>query len=117
VRWIADECVSPSVVARLRDNGHDVLYVSEIAPGTSDSDIVERADQEHRLLLTEDKDFGELVFRWHRATPGIVLLRILSERRVQKWARLAAAISRYGETLLGRYTVVEDDRIRSRQLI
>jgi predicted nuclease of predicted toxin-antitoxin system len=117
VRWIADECVSPSIVARLRDSGHDVLYIADIAPGTSDSDIVERADQERRLLLTEDKDFGELVFRWRRAVPGIVLLRIVPERRGQKWTRLAAAIGRYGETLLGRYTVVEDDRIRSRLLI
>jgi predicted nuclease of predicted toxin-antitoxin system len=117
VRWIADECVSPFIVGQLRDSGHDVLYVAEIASGTADSNIVERADQEHRLLLTEDKDFGELVFRWHRAAPGIVLLRILQERHTQKWVRLAAAISTYGEKLLGRYTVVEDDRIRSRFLV
>jgi predicted nuclease of predicted toxin-antitoxin system len=117
VRWLADECVAAFVVARLRDGGHDVLYVAEADPGASDSDIVGLAEREQRLLLTEDKDFGELVFRWHRAAPGTVLLRIVSERRAQKWPRLAAAIERYGEALFGRYTVVEEGRLRSRPLI
>jgi predicted nuclease of predicted toxin-antitoxin system len=84
VRWLADECVSPFLVGRLRDDGHDghdVLYMAEIAPGVPDSDIVKRADQDHRLLLTEDKDFGELLFRWHQAAPGIVLLRIFAGSR------------------------------------
>ena len=69
MRWLADECVSPFLVARLRDGGHNVLHMAEIAPGVPDSDIVKRADQDHRLLLTEDKDFGELLFRWHQAAP------------------------------------------------
>jgi hypothetical protein len=54
VRWLADECVSPFLVARLGDGGHNVLYMAEIAAGVPDSDIVKRADQDHRLLLTED---------------------------------------------------------------
>jgi predicted nuclease of predicted toxin-antitoxin system len=116
VRWLADECVSPFIVARLRDRGQDVLYIAETDPGAPDSDIVGRADRERRLLLTEDKDFGELVFRWHRPAPGIVLLRFFPEARDQKWPQLAAAIDRYGDALLGRYTVVENDRIRSRLL-
>jgi hypothetical protein len=68
-------------------------------------------------LLIEDKDFGELLFRWHQAAPGIVLLRIFSERPARKWQRLEVAIDRYGESLFGRYTVVEDARIRSRSLV
>jgi predicted nuclease of predicted toxin-antitoxin system len=91
--------------------------MAEIAPGVPDSDIVKRADQDHRLLLTEDKDFGELLFRRHQAAPGVVLLRIFAERPAQKWQPLEAAMDRYGETLFGRYTVVEDARIRSRPLI
>jgi predicted nuclease of predicted toxin-antitoxin system len=117
VRWLADECVTASVVDRLRDGGHDVLYVAKAEPSASDSYIAGIADREQPLLLTEDKDFGELVFRWHRAAPGIVLLRIVSERREQKWPRLAAAIERYGEALFGSYTVVGEGRLRSRPLI
>jgi predicted nuclease of predicted toxin-antitoxin system len=117
VRWLADECVAAYVVAKLRDDGHDVLYVAEVDPSAADDAVVARAMQERRLLLTEDKDFGELVFRWRQAVPGIVLLRIVSERREQKWLRLTAAIERYGEAMLGRYTVVEEGRLRSRPLV
>jgi predicted nuclease of predicted toxin-antitoxin system len=117
VRWLADECVTASVVARMREVGHDVVYVAETDPSAPDSEVCRLAAHEQRLLLTEDKDFGELVFRWHRAAPGIVLLRIVSESRALKWPRLAAAIERYGEALFGRYTVVEESRIRSRPLV
>jgi hypothetical protein len=71
---------------------------------------------EKRLLLTEDKDFGDLVFRRDRTVPGLVLMRIAPENSALKVRRLAAATERYGETLFGRYTVVEEGRFRSRRL-
>jgi hypothetical protein len=72
--------------------------------------------REKRLLLTEDKDFGELVFRRERAVPGVVLMRINPENPALKAVRLAAAIERYGDGLFGRYTVIEGGRFRSRRL-
>jgi predicted nuclease of predicted toxin-antitoxin system len=74
------------------------------------------AHGENRLLLTEDKDFGDLIFRQAMPVPGLVLLRIDSRRRSLKAARLQAAIGRFGETLFGRYTVIEEARYRSRPL-
>jgi len=59
VRWLADECVAASLVAFLRISGHDVLYVAEAAAGMNDADVMALAWREKRLLLTEDKDFGE----------------------------------------------------------
>jgi predicted nuclease of predicted toxin-antitoxin system len=126
VRWLADECVAAPVVAALRTDGHDVLYVAEAAAGLSDAKVVELAlreqrlllteDSEQRLLLTEDKDFGDLVFRREHAVPGVVLLRIAPENPALRATRLAAAIERYGEALLGRYMVIEEGRFRSRRL-
>jgi predicted nuclease of predicted toxin-antitoxin system len=116
VRWLADECVAASLVGFLRTAGHDVLYVAEAAAGLSDADVIELAAHEMRLLLTEDKDFGDLVFRRERAVPGVVLLRIGREAPALKAIRLAAAIERYGDELLGRYTVIEGGRFRSRRL-
>ena len=63
MRWIADECVSARLVKLLREAGHDVAYVAEMAAGASDTDLIGLARRENRLLLTDDKDFGELVFR------------------------------------------------------
>jgi predicted nuclease of predicted toxin-antitoxin system len=104
------------MVALLRAAGHDVVYVAELASGMTDSDAITQAQEQRRLLLTEDKDFGELVVRWRRPVPGLVLLRIDSERRALKWSRLEAAIQKIGEGLLGHYTVVDEVRFRVRSL-
>jgi predicted nuclease of predicted toxin-antitoxin system len=116
VRWLIDECVDAALVLQLRESGHDVSYMSDVAPRATDLEVMRRAYSETRLLLTEDKDFGDLVFRQARPIPGLVLLRIDSTRRLLKGTRLQAAIDRFGERLLGRYTVIEDARFRSRPL-
>ena len=116
MRWLVDECVDASVAKLLREAGQDLVYMSDVAPRAADVEVMSRADRENRLLLTEDKDFGDLVFRQAKRVPGIVLLRIPPLRRALKGPRLIAAIERFGETLLGRYTVVEDVRFRSRPL-
>jgi predicted nuclease of predicted toxin-antitoxin system len=116
VRWLIDECVDADLAAVLHRSGHDVVYMSVVAPRAADAEVMNRADHENRLLLTEDKDFGDLVFRQARPVPGIVLLRIEQSRRLRKGPRLLAAIDRFGETLFGRYTVIEDARFRSRPL-
>lgn len=116
MRWLADECVAASLVAFLRTQGHDVLYVAETTAGLSDMDVIALALREKRLLLTEDKDFGDLVFRRERLVPGVVLMRIGAETPITKAARLAATVERYGEGLVGRYTVIEEGRFRSRPM-
>jgi predicted nuclease of predicted toxin-antitoxin system len=116
VRWLADECVAAPLVGFLRAGGQDVLYVAETAPGLNDADVIALALREKRLLLTEDKDFGDFVFRRERAVPGVVLMRIDADNSELKAIRLAAAIERYGEGLFGRYMVIEEARFRSRPL-
>jgi len=88
MRWLADECVDAGVVDRLCDAGHDVLYVAEMAAGESDVRILERAQTDDRLLLTEDKDFGDLVFRSGQAIPGLVLLRLEPQQAASNGAGL-----------------------------
>ncbi len=60
---MADECVDQQIVDRLRGEGHKVLYIAEMAPSIPDEKVLENANQNNALLLTADKDFGELVFR------------------------------------------------------
>jgi predicted nuclease of predicted toxin-antitoxin system len=80
VRWLADECVAARLVLQLRRAAHDVSYVAEDSPGSLDESIIDLAMHEGRLLLTEDKDFGDLVFGLGRPVPGIILLRVSPER-------------------------------------
>ena len=116
MRWLVDECVDSGLVEQLRQSGHDVVYMSDVAPRASDAEVMNRAQSEARPLLTEDKDFGDLVFRQQRAVPGIVLLHIGPTQRQRKSEQLLAAIDRFGDTLFGRYTVIEESRLRSRPL-
>ncbi|HUJ03551.1 MAG TPA: DUF5615 family PIN-like protein, partial [Rhizomicrobium sp.] len=62
LRWVADECISAKLVAQIRAEGHDVLYVLEQSPSSKDRSVLDLAIREQRLLLTDDKDFGELIF-------------------------------------------------------
>lgn len=55
----------------LHGSGHDVVYMSDVEPRAADTEVMNRAHHENRLLLTEDKDFGDLVFRQARPVPGI----------------------------------------------
>jgi predicted nuclease of predicted toxin-antitoxin system len=117
VRWLADECIDAGLVFHLRQLGHDVLYMAEVAPATNDSDVMARAFSEGRLLLTEDKDFGDLAFRCGARAAGIVLSRIDPAQHALKRQRLDAAMTRFDEAgLRGRYTIVEEGRFRSRPL-
>jgi predicted nuclease of predicted toxin-antitoxin system len=116
MRWLADECVAASLVGFLRADGHDVLYVAEAISGLSDAEVIALALREQRLLLTEDKDFGDLVFRREYSVPGVVLMRVGPENPSLKVIRLSAAITRFGEALFGRYMVIEEGRFRSRRL-
>jgi predicted nuclease of predicted toxin-antitoxin system len=116
VRWLADECVGSPTIVSIRSLGHDILYVAEMAAGLSDPAVLALAARENRILLTEDKDFGDLIFRRKQAVPGLVLMRIASEDPALKIIRLAAAIEHYGDALYDRYLVIEEGRFRSRQL-
>jgi len=116
MQWLADECIFGPLVSSLRKAGHDVVYVAEIAQQTDDIALTQWAWRESRLLLTEDKDFGEILLRQKRIVPGLVLLRIAPEQRAQMWPRLRDAIERLGRELHGHHTVIDINRIRSRPL-
>jgi predicted nuclease of predicted toxin-antitoxin system len=116
MRWLVDECVDAGLVGWLRRAGHDVFYAVEMASARSDSDLLILAQTGNRLLLTEDKDFGDLVFRRGGHVPGLVLSRIDPAMHVFKRQRLDAAIVQFGERMIGHYTIIEPGRFRSRPL-
>ena len=117
MKFLADECCDASLVASLRGDGHDVLYQLEENAGAEDKDVLERAYKEERILLSEDKDFGELVFRLRKRTVGIVLLRIDVKERGLKWPRLKKLIDEHGAQLAGHFVVVDRDKSRIRPLV
>jgi predicted nuclease of predicted toxin-antitoxin system len=116
VLWLADECVAASLVRELRGAGHDVLYIAEFAASLSDPEVIALAFREGRILLTADKDFGELVFRRAQSVPGLILLRIDPANGPMARIRLLKAVDQFGQGLFGRYVVIDEVRFRSRPL-
>ncbi|MCS3726306.1 DUF5615 family PIN-like protein [Bradyrhizobium betae] len=114
--WLADEGVTASLVRELRGAGHDVLSIAEFAASLSDVEVIALASREGRLLLTADKDFGELVFRRGHPVPGLILLRIDPGNGPLVLARLLEAINEFAQGLHGRYVVIDEIRFRSRSL-
>ncbi len=73
MKFLSDESVDRQIVDRLRQDGHSVSYVIEMEPGISDDTVLNLANKEAALLLTADKDFGEMVFRQGRSNQGVIL--------------------------------------------
>ena len=117
MKFFADECCDTGIVASLRKEGHDVLYVLEEEPGLQDEVVLQRAYVERRILLTEDKDFGELVYRLRKPAAGIVLIRIAVKQRQSKWPRLKKLIDNYADRLPGNFVVLNIDKFRFRPLL
>jgi len=115
VKLVADESLDLPIVERLRRDGHDVGYVAEMAPGVSDDKVLALVNQETRLLVTADKDFGELVFRQGRALPGVVLIRLAGLSAGRKADIVASALAAHGQELPGAFTVVTPGAIRIRR--
>jgi len=116
LRLLADENIAAPLVRALRGAGIDVIYVAEFARGITDEEVLDKARNEGRLILTEDKDFGELVFRMKRHLAGVIMLRLPISCRQDHWSRLQTVLERHGGKLNGHYTVIEQNRVRSRPL-
>ncbi len=114
---LADENVPRAAVAVLREAGLDVRSTSEDISGATNVAILERARSEERLLLTFDRDFGELIFhRGNKPPPAIVFLRFIP-RTPDKPASVFQDLLSHGEIQLeGRFTVVTRDQVRQRPL-
>jgi predicted nuclease of predicted toxin-antitoxin system len=116
VKFLVDECCDVALVDALRSDGYDVFSVAETMRGALDSEILARAYSEQRILLTEDKDFGELVYRQQLATYGIILLRFDPNEDEQKLDRLQAILRLHHERLEGAFVVIEAAKLRIRSL-
>ena len=117
LKFLADECCDAGLVVSLRKEGHDVLYVAEAQPGSSDDAILGQAYRDGRILLTEDKDFGELVYHLKKPAIGIMLIRIQVEERQIKWPRVKRLIEDYADRVPGHFVIVEAEKFRFRPLL
>lgn len=115
--FLANENVPLVSVHRLREAGHDVTAVAVEAPGSSDQAVLARAVAEGRVVLTFDRDYGELIYRRKLPTPaGVVYFRYAPCTPQEPAEHLLAILGNRAISLTGRFTVAERGQIRQRPL-
>ena len=114
---LADEGVDRAVVERLRDDGHDVLYVADLSPSITDEDVLQQANDRGALLVTADKDFGELVFRQARVHSGVVLLRLAGLSNATKADIVAEVCRDRASELFRTFSVISPGQVRIRRTL
>jgi predicted nuclease of predicted toxin-antitoxin system len=112
MRFLVDESTGPGVAHWLREQNHEVFSVYEEGRGLEDEAIIKKAFEEDWILITNDKDFGEKVYRERYPHHGVILLRLEDERKSSKISILEKVISDYADQLSGQFLVVTEERVR-----
>jgi predicted nuclease of predicted toxin-antitoxin system len=112
MRFTVDECTGTVVSHWLRQHGHDVYSVYDDARGSDDDAILTRAHAEQRIVITSDKDFGELVFREKRPHCGVILLRLSDPSAANHIRALERLLTTHADRVAGRFTVVTNTAVR-----
>ena len=112
LRFLADESCDYAVVRVLTSLGHEVLPVAELSPAADDETVIGLALREERVLLTEDKDFGQLVYATGLPSIGVILLRYPAGARSRIGETVADFVKQKGAELRGRFVVIQPGKIR-----
>jgi predicted nuclease of predicted toxin-antitoxin system len=112
MRFLVDECTGPKVAAWLRDEGHEVFSVFDEARGIEDDEIIQKSYGENWILITNDKDFGEKVYRERCLHRGIIFMRLDDERATNKIQVLRRLLELYADRFTDQFVVVTETQVR-----
>src|SRR5215212_530460 len=112
MRFLVDECTGPAVATWLHRQGHEIFSVFDEARGIEDDVVIQKAYNESWILITNDKDFGEKVYRERRPHRGVIFMRLEDERAANKIEVLRRLLEEYADRLADRFVVVTDTRVR-----
>jgi predicted nuclease of predicted toxin-antitoxin system len=112
LKFLVDECVGLLVAHWLKENGFDTISIMAEMPGISDDEVLAKAFLENRILITSDKDFGDMIFKKKSAHHGIILLRIQSKIALSKIQVLENLLKNHSHELFDNFIVISDSGIR-----
>ena len=114
LKFLVDVGVGKKVETWLRETGHDVKGIRELNPSMSDRDILRLAGSEKRLVITMDKDFGELIYNSGLAHGGVLLLRLEGDNSEKKVEAVRKIMETYSDRLMNAFSVYKNGRLRIR---
>ncbi len=112
MRFLVDECTGPTVAAWLRKQGYEVFSVYDEARGLDDDAILQKAFTEHWILITNDKDFGEKIYREGHPHRGVIRLRREDERAAMKIETLRRLLRVFAHRLPDQFVVATETKVR-----
>ena len=116
MNFAADENIDTEIIGHLRHAGYEIFSISEEFPGVPDDDVIEITNRQNAILLTADKDFGELVFRNGEVIKGVVLVRIFGVSQQEKAQMILDAFKSHADDFDERFTVISKKKIRIKRM-
>jgi predicted nuclease of predicted toxin-antitoxin system len=114
MKFLVDHNVGRGVAHALQEAGHEAIFVGDVDPHMEDTAILTWAVREQRLLITQDHDFGALVYQSGASHAGVLLLRMGEARRAERIAVLRWILDNHAADLPGCFSVFENGRLRIR---
>ncbi len=115
MRFLVDESTGTAVAQYLRGQGHEVVVVSEVMPQAQDVEILHKAVDEELIVITNDKDFGDLVYRSGEGHAGILLLRLRDESAANRVHVVKTVLETHGDAVVGNFVVATESHTRIRK--
>ncbi len=111
-KFIVDECTGPAIAEWLNSNGFETISIFNAFRGSKDTDILAMAIKNGCIIITNDNDFGDMVFKQNLNHKGIILLRLSNERSRHKIEVLEKLLNTNLSDLIDNFTVVTETTIR-----
>lgn len=112
MRFLVDDCTGPGVAAWLLQQGHEVHSAYDQSPGATDDELLELAYRDNWILITNDRDFGELIYREGRPHRGVIFLRLDDERTPNKIHVLTQLLAGHSNQLPNQFVVATETQVR-----
>ena len=116
LKFLVDESSGKVLADALKNSGHDITYAGDSLIGMRDEDLLKLAQSERRILITNDKDFGELVFRQRKPSAGVILLRPKDDAPAARVSSILKVIGKMGPKLNRSFIVVSEDKFRIKRI-
>lgn len=112
MKFLVDECTGPAVAKWLTQRGHDAVSVYDEARGETDDWVLTTALKQERIIITNDKDFGEMLSRSSKAHSGVILLRLANESAANKITVLQQVLTQLKSPIMNHFVVATENKIR-----
>ncbi len=116
LKFLADVNIEKTIIEEIKALGYDIICVTNINPGMPDTEVCKLANKENRILITNDKDFGEIVFRQKSISSGIILIRLKRHSIKEKIKLVKKLLIFYKDKVHNHFVVINQNKFRSIKL-